>query len=118
MLKSYVGETLSRVIREVSPIRYETIKKRNRLLDGSVHVQAIGNPIKYIDFIIIAALEQVERINFLEDKDYPFDIVYGDITYTGYLDKTPSWKRLNYGGGISYKSFYKTNATLLIKEIT
>ncbi len=117
-LKSYAGETLHRVIREVSPIRYETIKKRNRLLDGSLHVQAICNPIKYIDFVIISSLEQVERINFLEDKDYPFTFTHGDIVYTGYMDKAPSWKRLNYGGGISYKSFYEANIAFIIEDIT
>jgi hypothetical protein len=115
-LESMEGEILSKVVREVSPIRYETNKKKNKLLDGTFHVQIIGSALKYIDLIIVSSLRQVEQINLLVDKGSPFVLLHFDKRYTAHIDKELDWKRLNFSSGNVDKSYYETKATLIIKE--
>lgn len=48
-LESIQGEPLVRIVRDVSPIKCQSNKQVNRLLDGTYHVQIIGEPAKSID---------------------------------------------------------------------
>ena len=66
IIESLEGELLSKICKEVSPIKYESIVKKNKLLNGSYHIQTIGEPLKYIEFIVIANQVQVEKIDLME----------------------------------------------------
>lgn len=80
------GQQLSIAIRSLTPIKYDPIKIENKLLDGSVHVQTIGTPARFITFDILATHEQVGRLNYAEAIAAQVVLSDDDITYTGILN--------------------------------
>jgi len=82
------GEVLSRILREVSPIRYESIKKVNKLLDGTYHVQIIGQPLMSIEANIISSHNQAEELNQLIDQGTPLVLIFLDRKYLVYIDES------------------------------
>ena len=67
-LQTTDGILLSKILKEVSPIIYESNRQVNKLLDGSYHVQIIGEPLKRKEAVIISTYNQVEKLNRLIDK--------------------------------------------------
>ena len=67
-LETSTGLVLSKILKEVSPIEYSSNKQVNRLLDGSYHVQIIGNPLRKIQGVIISTFNQADLINSLDRK--------------------------------------------------
>ena len=115
-LECIQGEPLARIIREVSPMKYQSNKQVNRLLDGTYHVQIIGEPIKTIDAVAIASFNQAERLNNMVDQGTLLALVHHNKKYLVYINEVIDWKKLNYGNGDPSKSFCEGKLTMIIKE--
>ncbi len=115
-LESIEGENLSRVLREVSPMKYQSNKQVNKLLDGTYHVQIIGEPMKTIDAVVIASFIQAERLNFQIDQGSPLVLFLYNKKYLIYINEAIDWKKLNYGNGDPSKSFCEGKFSMNIKE--
>ena len=110
------GEVLSRILREVSPIRYESIRKVNKLLDGTYHVQIIGQPLMSIDASIISSHNQADELNELIDQGTPLVLIFLDRKYLVYIDEPIQWKRISFAHGNMDKSYFEGKVKMLIKE--
>lgn len=109
-------ESLSYICKELSPVKYETIQKINKLLDGSYHIQTIGEPLKYLEFTVIARESQAEKINQLESIGEPVKIIDSQRLFIGYLGNKVDWKRLTIGYKDRNRRLYEGRITLIIKE--
>ena len=110
------GEELSKICKNVSPCKYESIQLKNKLLDGTYHLQTIGKPLKYKDFILIATESQVEKMNLLETKGESIKLLDNDRFYIGNLSSSINWTRLTIGYRDREKRLYEGKATIIIKE--
>ena len=115
-IETLQGELLSMICREVSPIRHESIQIKNKLLDGSFHLQTIGEPIRYIDFVVIANQSQAEQINLIETKGEPIKLTEYDRVFIGTLDKAIEWSRVTTGYENRNKRVYMANATIVVSQ--
>lgn len=91
------GLKLSFGIRNLSPIQYDTIQVKNKLIDGTYHIQTIGNPLKFLTFEILATHNQVELINLAESRGEDLKLIIDDKYCIGKLDNENSraeWNRL------------------------
>ncbi len=104
-------KTLSRGIRSLSPMQYDTIQIKNRLLDGSYHVQMIGEPAKSFTFEILSNQDQVNKINIAESIGENLRLIIDDKAYIGLIDKALNWKRVI----LRYKDENSTYHTASIK---
>lgn len=86
------GNRLSRICRRITPTIFEPIVVKNRLLDGTMHVQTIGSPIKKLEFEIVADGVQVDKINVLQAQ-YAL-VSLGDEA--GFISERIAWSRLHY----------------------
>ena len=110
------GEALSKILNDVSPIMYASNRQVNRLLDGTYHVQIIGNPLKSIEGAIISSHLQAEKLNELIDQGTPLILFFLDKQYLVYVDEPISWKRHNFAYGNKEKSFFEGRLRMIIKE--
>jgi hypothetical protein len=115
-LESIQGELLSKILKEVSPIKYESNRQANKLLDGSYHVQVIGLPLRSIGVTIISTYLQVERLNYLIDRGSDLVLYHRNKRYIIYINEPIEWNRINYGGGDHSRSFYEGRTQMIIKE--
>ncbi|WP_322354483.1 hypothetical protein [Dehalococcoides sp.] len=115
-LETTSGLTLSKILKEISPISFSSNKQVNRLLDGSFHVQIIGSPSKSVDGIIISSHNQAEALNELIDQGSLLVFVYLDKEYLVYIDEAVQWKRHNYAHGDKDRSYLEGKIKMLIKE--
>ncbi|QGT99497.1 hypothetical protein SYNTR_0904 [Candidatus Syntrophocurvum alkaliphilum] len=109
-------ERLSEIVKHVSPIQYKSIKIRNQLLDGSYHTQIIGEPLKSINFKVIANQDQVEKINRLETNGENIKLIEYDRTYIGEIGNPISWERLTIGYKERNRRLYEGDCILNIVE--
>lgn len=115
-LTNLEGEKLSRGIRNLSPIRYESIQIKNKLLDGSYHIQTIGDPLKYITFEILSNHEQVNKINTAEYKGEELKLVVDDRYYIGMLNNELDWNRITIRHKDSENTHYTSSVRLNVTE--
>lgn len=115
-LENIQGEPLARIIREVSPMKYQSNKQMNRLLDGTFHVQIIGEPIKTIDAMAVASFTQAEQLNAMVDQGTLLALVHNNKKYLGYINEEIDWKKLNYGNGDPDKCFCEGKFSMIVKE--
>lgn len=75
-LETKVGEILTLLVVESSlPVR-ELMQVENKLLDGSLHIQTIGEPTKIIQieiFVDRAKAERIDEICYKTEEVYFFD---------------------------------------------
>lgn len=107
------GQVLSKICKEVSPIKYESIVKKNKLLDGSYHIQIIGDPTKYVEFNIIANELQVEKINLMETLGNPIVLIDNDREFIGLIDNKIDWNRITIGYIDRNKRLYEANIKII-----
>lgn len=93
-LENLGGEILSIGIRSLSPLKYDSVQVKNRLLDGSYHVQTIGSPQKYFEFEILSNHNQVDKLNLSETIGEELRLIIDDKIYIGYIDEEMDWKRM------------------------
>lgn len=115
-LETTNGQALSKILREVSPISYSSNRQVNRLLDGTYHVQVIGNPLKSMTGNIISSYEQAEILNSLIDQGVPLVLIFLDKKYLIYIDEAIKWTRINFAHGHKDKSYFKGDVLMIIKE--
>jgi len=115
-LETISGDVLSKILKEVSPVKYESNKKVNRLLDGTYHVQIIGQPLMSLEGTILSSHKQAEKLNKLIDQGTPLIFIFLDKKYVVYIDEEISWKRISFGHGNRDKSYFEGNLAMLIKE--
>jgi len=115
-LETSSGEVLSRILKEVSPIKCTSNKQVNRLLDGTYHVQIIGSPLKSMEGTIISSHKQVDKLNELIDQGTPLVLIFLDKKYLIYIDEPIQWKRINFAHGNKDKSYFEGMLLMIIKE--
>lgn len=115
-LETSTGIILSKILKEVSPIEYSSNRQVNRLLDGSYHVQIIGNPLRKIQGVIISTFNQADLINSLVDQGTPMVLIFLDKKYLGFIDEGISWKRINFAHGDKDRSLFEGKIMMVIKE--
>lgn len=93
-LRTLTGETLSLAIKDLSPINNEGQVVKNRLIDGTYHVQAIGTPAKSREFKVLANENQVDLIGEAEALGQTLELQVDDTIYKGLIDSPPTWQRL------------------------
>ena len=115
-LKTVSGEELSKILKEVSPIKYVTNKQINKLLDGSYHVQIIGSSLKSIEATIISSYNQADKLNFLIDQGEVMTFTFLEKKYLVYIEEQISWARHNFANGNKNKSYFEGKILMIIKE--
>ena len=115
-LETSSGEVLSRILKEVSPIKCASNKQVNRLLDGTYHVQIIGSPLKSMEGTIISSNNQADKLNTLIDQGTPLVFIFLDKKYLIYIDEPIQWKRINFAHGDKDKSYFEGILLMVIKE--
>lgn len=116
LLQNLDNEKLSYGIRDLSPLQYDTIQVKNKLLDGSYHIQAIGSPMKYYTFEILSNHNQVDLINLIESRGEPLRLIIDDKFYVGMLDRKAEWTRLILRRGDPINTLYTAKLQLNISE--
>jgi hypothetical protein len=115
-LETSSGIVLSKILKDVSPITYSSNKQVNRLLDGSFHVQILGNPLRRMEGTIISTFNQAEMLNSLVDQGTPLLLTFLNKKYMVYIDESISWERINFAHGDMDKSLFQGKLKIVIKE--
>lgn len=87
---------------------------KNKLLDGTMHIQTIGNPIKYIKFRCVSDHYSMEQINLMEYQGQPVKIFFDDMYYIGMIDKLSEWQEQLFGEKDT--RLYTANIVVAISE--
>lgn len=96
-------------IKSVIPA-YDTIKVINRLLDGSFHVQVIGQGARIVNLATVSADDTAkDTIDVAESIATPVKVVKDSKYYIGIIQDAPKWTQRARG-------VYQTNLTLLASE--
>ena len=85
--------SLSLGIRSLSSLTYDANQLENRLLDGSFHVQTIGEAAQYFEFEILANQNQVDKINLAHSISENLKLIIDSEEYTGIIS-SPKWNRI------------------------
>lgn len=115
-LETSSGIVLSKILKDVSPITYSSNKQVNRLLDGSFHVQILGNPLRRMEGTIISTFNQAEMLNSLVDQGTSLLLTFLNKKYMVYIDESISWERINFAHGDMDKSLFQGKLKIVIKE--
>ncbi|MBV1758004.1 MAG: hypothetical protein KMY55_09195 [Dethiosulfatibacter sp.] len=115
-LETSTGIALSKILKEVSPMKYSSNKQVNRLLDGSYHVQIIGSPLRKMEGSIISSFNQAEMLNSMVDQGTPLVLFFLDKKYLVFIEESIEWKRINFAHGDKDRSFFEGNINMIIKE--
>lgn len=115
-LENLQNAKLSSGIRNLSPIQYETNQVKNKLLDGSFHIQTIGEPLKYITFEILSNHNQVDLLNQTEYKGEDLRLIIDNKFYKGMIDEVLEWERMTKRYKNDTNVYYMTNIRLNISE--
>lgn len=107
---------LSRGIRNLSPIKFDGIKVKNRLLDGTYHIQTIGDSMRYIEFEILSNHDQVNLINIAEDRGESLKLIIDGEFFIGLLNKELDWQRITMRYRESKNRFYTAKIRLNLHE--
>jgi len=62
-LETLSGYILTLGCKNVTLPQFDILKAENRLLDGSLHIQTVGNPLKTINFEILITRNNAERLD-------------------------------------------------------
>lgn len=116
LLEDLEKTKLSYGIRDLSPLQYDTIQVKNKLLDGSYHIQTFGSPMKYFIFEILSNHNQVDLINSIESRGEPLRLILDDKYYVGMLDSKAEWTRLILRRNDPINTLYTAKIQLNISE--
>ncbi len=116
LLQNLDSNKLSYGIRNLSPMMYDTIKVKNKLIDGSYHVQVVGSPVKYYTFEILANQIQVDVINLAVSKGELLKLIIDEKYYIGMIDGIDEWTGLVYRQQDKANTIYSAKLRLNISE--
>lgn len=92
----------------------DSIRITNRLLDGTYHVQTIGNAVKMIDVICYVNEYSKEIIDSIAVTGGPIKIVKDDRYYKGVIMESPKCEQI--AGGSREKRRYQCTFTIAVSE--
>lgn len=116
LLQNLDSNKLSYGIRNLSPMMYDTIKVKNKLIDGSYHVQVVGSPVKYYTCEILANQIQVDVINLAVSKGELLKLIIDEKYYIGMIDGIDEWTGLVYRQQDKANTIYSAKLRLNISE--
>lgn len=116
LLQNLNNTKLSYGIRSLSPMMYDVIKVKNKLIDGSYHVQVVGSPVKYYTFEILANQIQVDVINLAVSKGELLKLIIDEKYYIGMIDGIDEWTGLVYRQQDKANTIYSAKLRLNISE--
>lgn len=90
----------------------EIIKIKNRLLDGSYHVQSLGSRSNVIDIICYVDKFGKEKIDNLYIVDEPIKLVKDNKYYIGLISEKSEWGIFSKGKN----GLYETNFKIAVSE--
>ena len=70
---------------------YDTLTIKNRLLDGSYHIQTVGQKVQTVDFTCVCNHAGMLRLNSAEADVEPIKVYYDDDVYIGVIDQLGAW---------------------------
>ena len=105
-----IDDTLiSKVIVSVIP-DYETIEVENKLLDGTIHIQTVGQPARVVNVNTVTVnTENKKLIDTCKATKTPVKVVLDDDYYIGIIRGVPSWARVKSG-------VFQVSLTLIVSE--
>ncbi len=106
-------EVLTEAIYNLIPV-LDGHKIRNKLLDGTLHIQTIGNPLKLVSLKIVSNGAGVEKINNAEFIGEPLKIFYDGDYYIGMIDSIKEWQEELFGEKDT--RLYSTNIIVAVSE--
>ncbi|WP_409229199.1 hypothetical protein [Gudongella sp. SC589] len=109
------GTDLSTAIRNLSPIYYKGIRVENELLDGTTHLQIIGDPQPYRVFEVLVTESQAARLGEIHMTGEKAKLIVDDKYYTGFTTQ-PSWERITPRYRDQNRIWYTSSITLSITE--
>ena len=116
LLQNLDNEKLSYGIRSLSPMMYDVIKVKNKLIDGSYHVQIIGSPVKYYTFEILANQIQVDVINLAVSKGQLLKLIIEEKYYIGMIEESEEWTLLALNRNDKTKTIYSAKLQLNVSQ--
>lgn len=93
----------------------ETIEVKNRLLDGSWHVQVIGSPAKSWEIEFLTPGNRREEIDTYAARKDKLTLHRHGKTHPGIVDGNPDWEQV-IGSTDPAKALYKCHLVLLEVE--
>ena len=87
---------------------------KNRLLDGSLHIQTIGKPSKYVSFRCVTDDNSMNTINQMEFCGQEVRVFYDNKYYIGLIDRLSNWQEEIFGEVDT--RLYTANISVIVKE--
>lgn len=106
---------LSTAIRNLSPLYYKGIRVENELLDGTTHLQIIGDPQPYRIFEVLVNESQAANLSEIYMTGERAKLIVDDKYYTGFTTQ-PSWERITPRYRDPNRIWYTSSITLSITE--
>lgn len=85
---------LSIAIKNLSPRQYEPLQVVNNLLDGTLHVQILGEASSYYTFDILASANQVGLIDIARNKGEVIKLLVDSDEISVLIIEKPEWARM------------------------
>ena len=73
---------------------WDSIKIKNRLIDGSYHLQNVGEPARTLKVVVSCDRIGVETLDYAEAISKPIKAVVYGKEWTGLIDAPINWQRV------------------------
>lgn len=87
---------------------------KNKLLDGTLHIQTIGKPSKYVSFRCVTDDNSMNTINQMEFCGQEVKVFYDNKYYIGLIDRLSNWQEEIFGEVDT--RLYIANISVIVKE--
>ncbi len=84
MITDSLGRTCARITLSVVP-GYDSIKMENRLLDGSLHIQTIGTPVRVAIVKAAGSITEYDLCQMAAASGSQISVIFEGIRYTGLI---------------------------------
>lgn len=111
-LENLDGIKLTRMCKEMSLPFYDVLKVENRLLDGSLHIQTLGDPMKIIKAEIVVYESFAELIDYSQNIYEELIFVKHDKRFRGFIRNPISWVKL--GRYVNQNTLYTGNIEFVV----
>lgn len=72
-------------------------KIKNKLLDGTMHIQTVGDPLSLVSFTIVADGYNMKLINQMDFIGQDIKVFYDNKFYVGLIDSLSNWQEQMFG---------------------
>lgn len=93
-LETLSGDTLTIMCTNISLPLYEGITVENVLLDGSLHIQNIGESLKKFQLEVVCTMENAERIDLMQTIVEELNLFRELKRYRGIIRNPISWSKI------------------------